>query len=47
MRWVYWVIVLFLAGLVFWEMVREQGFWKRLGAGLVLLLLVLRLLLIQ
>lgn len=47
MLWVYWVIALFLAVLTAWEMVRERSFWRKLGAGMVLMLLVLRLLLIQ
>jgi hypothetical protein len=47
MLWVYGAIVLLLAALVAWEMVRERSFWKKLGAGMVLLLLALRLLLIQ
>jgi hypothetical protein len=47
MRWAYLAIVLYLAGLVLWIMVRERSFWKRLGAGLILLLFVMRLLLIQ
>ncbi|MDD8026943.1 MAG: hypothetical protein PHI34_10530 [Acidobacteriota bacterium] len=47
MRWVYLAIVFYLAALAVWDMVWERNFWKRLGAGLVLLLLVLRLLHIQ
>jgi hypothetical protein len=47
MRWIYLAIVLYLAALVVWDMAWERSFWKRLGAGSVLLLLVLRLLHIQ
>ncbi len=47
MRWIYWLIVLVLAGLTAWDMIRQRGFWRILGTGIVLLLFVLRLLFIQ
>lgn len=47
MRLVYWAIVLYLAGHFLWAMVREKNILKQAGAGLVLLLFLLRLFLIQ
>jgi hypothetical protein len=47
MRTVYLAIVLYLAGHLLWAMSREKNVWKQAGAGIVLLLFILRLLLIQ
>ena len=47
MRHVYHLLVLYLTAHLVWYIVREKKFWKQAGAGLVLILFVLRLLLVQ
>jgi hypothetical protein len=47
MNYVYHLIVAYLTAQLVWYIVREKAFWKQAGAGLVLVLFILRLLLIQ
>ena len=47
MRFVYLAIVFYLAGHLLRAMVREKSVLKQAGAGMVLLLFILRLLLLQ
>jgi len=46
-KYAYHLIVAYLTLHVGWYILREKSFWKQAGAGLVLILFVLRLLLIQ
>jgi ABC-type molybdate transport system permease subunit len=47
MRYVTHLIVLFLTLQTGWYLVKERSFWKKAGAALVLVLLVLRLFLVK
>lgn len=43
----YHALVIVLAILVAWQIVRERSFWKKASAALVLIIFILRALLIQ
>ncbi|BAS26295.1 hypothetical protein [Limnochorda pilosa] len=42
MQWIYWVLVIYVAGLVAWHLLRGRRFRDQLTAALVLLPLLLR-----
>jgi hypothetical protein len=47
MQVLYHLIVLFLTANFFWYLFREKNFWAQVSAGLVLIMLILRLFLVK